>query len=102
MLLAGLRRHGAFRGGGYRNVAIGRVPDVSAFLDALRDDIAADPSLRAALARILPIVETFELDADDPEASLAAAISALAPAMAGRSFYIRLERRGLHDALHSS
>lgn len=102
VLLAGLRRRGAFRGGGYRNVAIGRVGDVAGFLAALRDDLAGDPALAAALARVLPIERTFRLDADDPLASLEAAVDALHPRLAGRSFFVRLERRGLHGTLHTS
>ena len=102
VLLAGLRRRGAFRGGGYRNVAIGRVGDVPGFLAALRDDVARDPVLAGALARALPIARTFRLDADDPLASLEAAVEALHTEVAGRSFFVRLERRGLHGTLHSS
>ena len=73
VLLAGLRRRGAFRGGGYRNVAIGRVGDVPAFLAGLRDDVARDTVLAGALARVLPIDHTFRLDGDDPMTSLEAA-----------------------------
>jgi tRNA(Ser,Leu) C12 N-acetylase TAN1 len=102
VLLAGLRRRGAFRGGGYRNVAIGRVGDVAQFLAALRDDVADDPVLAAALGRVLPIERTFRLDADDPLASLEAAVDAIHPEVAGRSFFVRLERRGLHGTLHTS
>jgi tRNA(Ser,Leu) C12 N-acetylase TAN1 len=102
VLLAGLRRRGAFRGGGYRNVAIGRVGDVPGFLAALRDDVARDPVLAGALARVLPIARTFRLAADDPLGSLEAAVEALHPEVAGQSFFVRLERRGLHGTLHSS
>jgi tRNA(Ser,Leu) C12 N-acetylase TAN1 len=91
-----------FRGGGYRNVAIGRVADVPAFLDAWRDAIAADPILAASVGRILPIAQTFPVDQADPAASLLAAVEPLAPAIAGRSFYVRVERRGLRGVLSSS
>lgn len=102
MLLAGLRRLGVFRGGGYRNVAIGRVADVPAFLDAWREAMAADPILAAAVGRVLPILRTFPVDQADPAASLLAAVEPLAPAIAGRSFYVRIERRGLRGMLNSS
>jgi tRNA(Ser,Leu) C12 N-acetylase TAN1 len=101
MLLAGLRRHGAFRGGGYRNVAIGRVADTPAFLTALRDDVAHNPVLAAALARVLPIDRTLELAERDPLASLETAVAALGTRVDG-SFFVRLERRGLRGTLHSS
>lgn len=102
VLLAGLRRHGAFRGAGYRNVGIGRVADVAVFLANLHADLGRDTVLASALARILPIVHTFRLDGDDPVASLEAALEALHPRMAGRSFFVRVERRGLQGTLHSS
>jgi len=102
VLLAGLRRHGAFRGGGYRNVAIGRVADVPAFFAALRDDTARDPVLATALARVLPIDSRVRLDEQDPLPSLDAAVAALAPDVGSRSFFVRIERRGLHGTLHSS
>jgi tRNA(Ser,Leu) C12 N-acetylase TAN1 len=102
VLLAGLRRHAPFRGGGYRNVAIGRVADVPAFLTALRDDLASDTILAASVARVLPIAHTFQLDANDPAASLEAALAPLHARLGGRSFFVRLERRGLHGTLHSS
>jgi tRNA(Ser,Leu) C12 N-acetylase TAN1 len=102
VLLAGLRRRGIFRGGGYRNVAIGRVADVPGFLAALSDDVARDATLAAALARVVPVARTLRLDADDPLASLQAVVEELHPHVAGRSFFVRLERRGLRDSLHST
>jgi tRNA(Ser,Leu) C12 N-acetylase TAN1 len=101
VLLAGLRRHGAFRGAGYRNVAIGRVVDRPAFFAAFRDDLARDTLVAAAVGRVLPIDEVLQLTEDDPQASLEAAVTALAPRVTG-SFFVRLERRGLHGTLHSS
>jgi tRNA(Ser,Leu) C12 N-acetylase TAN1 len=102
VLLHWLRRHGAFRGGGYRNVAIGRVATVPAFLDAVRDDLARAPGLAAALGRILPIERTLRLDPNDALASLEEAIVPLHPRLVGGSYFVRLERRGLRDALHST
>jgi tRNA(Ser,Leu) C12 N-acetylase TAN1 len=101
VLLAWLRRHGAFRGGGYRNVAIGRVADMPAFLAALRDDLVREPGRAAALGRVLPIERTLLLDPSAPLASLEAAIEPLHVRLAGGSYFVRLERRGLRDALHS-
>src|SRR5262245_42457518 len=100
VLLAGLRRHGAFRGAGYRNVAIGHVADRAAFFAAFRDDLARDTLVAAAVGRVLPIDEVLQLDEDDPQGSLEAAVTALAPRVTG-SFFVRLERRGLHGTLHS-
>src|SRR5207247_9911925 len=49
-LLELLRRFGRFRGAGYRNVVVGHVDDVPAFLDRVRDALAADPFLPRARA----------------------------------------------------
>src|SRR5579871_3700552 len=54
-LLAALRPLGAFGGGGYRNVLVGLVPDTAAFLERVRDALAADRLLPTALARIVPV-----------------------------------------------
>lgn len=102
VLMAGLRRLGVFRGAGYRNVAVGRVEDVPAFLDAWRDAMASDPILAAAVGRVLPIVRTFRLDQADPTAMLLSVVEPLAEAIDGRSFYVRFERRGLRGVLDSS
>ena len=62
LLMMGLRRLGVFRGAGYRNVAIGRVDDVAAFLEGWRDAMASDTVLAASVGRVLPIARTFGID----------------------------------------
>jgi hypothetical protein len=102
VLMAGLRRLGVFRGAGYRNVSIGRVEDIPAFLAGWRDAMAGDTILAAAVGRVLPIVRTFRIDQTDPAASLLAAVEPLASDIDGRSFYVRIARRGLHGLIDSS
>src|SRR5262245_2355413 len=100
--MAGLRRLGVFRGAGYRNVAMGRVDDVPAFLAAWSDAMASDTILGAAVGRVLPITQTFLIDETDPMSSLLAVVEPLVPEIDGRSFYVRVERRGLRGVLDSS
>ena len=102
VLMAGLRRLGVFRGAGYRNVSIGRVEDVPTFLADWRDAMAGDTILAAAVGRVLPIVRTFRIDQTDPAASLLDAVEPLASDIDGRSFYVRIARRGLHGLIDSS
>ena len=102
VLMLGLRRLGVFRGAGYRNVAIGRVADVAAFLEGWRDAMAGDTVLAASVGRVLPIARTFGIDEADPMTSLQAAVEPLAAEIAGRSFYVRVARRGLQGTLDSS
>jgi len=68
----------------------------------LRRHLARAPGLAAALGRILPIERTLHLDPADALASLEEAIVPLHPRLAGGSYFVRLERRGLRDALHST
>jgi tRNA(Ser,Leu) C12 N-acetylase TAN1 len=100
-LLVALRRLGRFRGGGYRNVIVGQVDDRQAFLVAVRDVLARDPLLPAALAKVVPIDVTLRFDPSEPVAPLTTAAEPLLPRLAGGSFFVRLERRGLKGRLHS-
>jgi len=100
-LLIVLRRLGQFRSGGYRNVIAGRVGDVSAFLDRVREALASDPLLPTALAKIVPIEVTLRFDPNDAPATLAAAAETFGDRLADQSFFVRLERRGFKGRLHS-
>lgn len=100
-LLIGLRRLGRFRPGGYRNVVVGAVEDPSAFLDQVRDALASDPLLPTALAKVVPIEVTVRFEPGEPVAPLVAAAEPLLPRLAGGTFFVRLERRGLKGRLHS-
>jgi tRNA(Ser,Leu) C12 N-acetylase TAN1 len=100
-LLIALRRLGRFRPGGYRNVVIGTVEDRQALLDAVRSALASDPLLPTALARLIPIEITLRFEAADVVAPVMAAAEPLLDRLAGGSFFVRLERRGLKGRLHS-
>lgn len=101
-LLVALRRLGAFRGGGYRNVLAGRVDDVPVFLDRVRDALVHDPLLPTALARIVPVDVRTALDPDDPAPGLADAAAPLLDRLAGGTFFVRVERRGFKGRVDSA
>ena len=100
-LLMALRRLGKFRRGGYRNVVVGAVESVDEFLARVREALDADPLLPTALARVVPIEATVRFEAPTAVETLAAAAEPLIDRLAGGSFFVRLERRGLKGRLHT-
>lgn len=101
-LQGGLKRLARFGGGGYRNILVARVEDVSRFLDDLAEALATDARLRFGLARVVPVETTLRFAPDDPVPGLAKAAEAFLDRLAGGSFYVRLERRGLKGTVHSA
>ena len=100
-LLIALRRLAPVRPGGYRNVVVAQVDDPSAFLRAVRDALLSDPLLPTALARVVPIERRVRITPDTAAETLAAAAEPLLDRLAGGSFFVRLERRGLKGRLHT-
>jgi tRNA(Ser,Leu) C12 N-acetylase TAN1 len=100
-LLLSLRRLGRFRPGGYRNVVVGEVEDVSVFLTRVRELLATDLLLPTALAKIVPIETTVRIEPSGAVDTLAAAAEPFLARLGGGSFFVRLERRGFKGRLHS-
>src|SRR5467141_1253619 len=99
-LLMALRRVGKFRRGGYRNVVVGAVESVDEFLARVHEALDADPLLPTALARVVPIEATVRFEAPTAVETPAAA-EPFVDRLAGGSFFVRLERRGLKGRLHT-
>lgn len=100
-LLIALRRLGRFRPGGYRNVVVGLVDEPLGFLDGVGAALASDPLLPTALAKVIPIEALVRFEASQAVETIAAAVEPLLGRLAGRSFFVRLERRGLKGRVHS-
>ena len=100
-LLIALRRLGRFRRGGYRNVVVGAVDDPAGFLPAVREALASDPLLPTALAKVVPVDTVVRITADTAVETLAAAAERFLDQLAGGSFFVRLERRGMKGRLHT-
>jgi tRNA(Ser,Leu) C12 N-acetylase TAN1 len=84
---------------GYSEVLIGRTDDVDACLTAIA--ARADPAFSAEiLARIVPVVRTFML-ADDIAAQLVTEAASVQDDLVGRTFHVRVERRGHRGVLRS-
>ena len=102
-LLRALRPLARFRRGGYPNVAVASVDDRPAFLDALRGAIDANPDLRLSLGKVVPI--DVALRFPGPEGFVDAGMVTLEPhreRLRGRSFFVRVSRRGFRHALVTS
>ena len=102
LLLAVLRRLGPFRGGGYRNIAVGLVDDPIAFLDVVATALETQRALKLSLARLIPIETTVVFDPHDPLAALAPAVLPFVDRLAGGPFFVRVERRGNKGTVHSA
>jgi tRNA(Ser,Leu) C12 N-acetylase TAN1 len=100
-LLTALRRLGNFRGGGYRNILVGHVPEPAALLDAVRAALTTDRLLATSLAKVVPIEVTVRFDSEDAAAGLAPAAEPFLDRLGGGSFFVRVERRGLKGKLVS-
>jgi tRNA(Ser,Leu) C12 N-acetylase TAN1 len=86
--------------GGFPDVSIGRAFDVDACLAAIAE--RADPTFaKEVLARVVPVTRTFVVDAAALEAQLLAETAACVDALAGRTFHVRVERRGQKPAVRS-
>jgi tRNA(Ser,Leu) C12 N-acetylase TAN1 len=97
-----LRRHGRVQQTGLFNVVALEVPDVPAFLEALRLDRDAGGELSGYLARVLPVERSFSFsDAADFADKARGVVLEWAPRLAGRSFHVRIHRRGCKDLLHT-
>ena len=82
------------RRAGFRNVLVGRVDDVHAFLTGVAELLERRPSLAASLGKILPVERTFAIDVPRFQEQLAEEAAAFVERLAGLSFHVRVERRG--------
>ena len=102
-LLGALRPQVRFRRGGFPNVLVATVADPHEFLDVLRDASASSGTVRAALAKALPIDRTVRFP--DPSTFLDAITATLSPLcdrLAGKTFFVRLHRRGFRGLIDST
>ena len=92
-LVHALRPIVKLRRAGFPDVSIGRAADVEECLTAIA--ARADRMLATeVLARVVPVTRTFVVDADALERQLVAETAACVDALVGRSFHVRVERRG--------
>ncbi len=97
-----LRRYGAIASTEFYNVLVMRVPDRADLLEDLGKRVAESPGLMNDISRVVPAEEAFNFQsaAEFEKQSRAIALK-WAPDLAGRSFYVRLHRRGFKGKLSS-
>lgn len=102
-LLGALRPLARFRRGGFPNVLVATVDDPRAFLSTLRDAHAASSVVRASLGKAIPIDRTVRFaDATTFVDDAAATVEPLCERLLGRTFFVRVFRRGFRGAIDST
>ena len=97
-----LEPYGAIEPTEYYNVLVIRVDDTAAMLESLASLVAESPGLMNDLSRIVPAREAFDFEtAEEFEEKARAVVLQWADGLAGKSFHVRLHRRGLKRELPS-
>lgn len=93
-LLRELEPLGEFQPSGFAAVILGQVPEVSAFLETLKDYWTQKPYLPELLSGVVPVRLVFPFTTDKLLPRLEEEIRTLAPEIGHRAFYVRVKRRG--------
>ncbi len=89
-----LRRLVRLRRSGFRNVFVGQVRDIEALFVGIMELAERRSQLNEWLGKVLPIERTFALDVEAREVQLQSEVNAFVDRLVGRSFHVRVERRG--------
>ncbi|MEX0958627.1 MAG: THUMP domain-containing protein [Burkholderiales bacterium] len=100
-LLGGLSAHGRFFRTAFRDVCIGWVNDADVFLEAVQSARLAGKRWPRHLGRVIPIEQVFAFTPDNLAQRLNQATAPMIDRIAGGSFHVRLERRGLAASIPS-
>jgi tRNA(Ser,Leu) C12 N-acetylase TAN1 len=82
------------RRSGFRNVSVGHVDDPDAFLVAVAQRRLTHPTLDRRLGKIITVERTFAVDPATFQARLQEEVAPFVDRLVGRSFHVRVERRG--------
>jgi tRNA(Ser,Leu) C12 N-acetylase TAN1 len=93
-LLPALNRLGEFARSEFNGVLIGRVDDVTRFLEDIRHAGEEHAEWRQYLLRVLPVERTFSFTPQTFAERVREAVTPFVQRMAGGTFHVRLERRG--------
>ncbi len=98
----GLKRFGKVETTEFHNVLVMQVADVDGLMPALGELMESDMSLINDISRLIPAQATFNfLTREQFEQRAGAVILGWADKMAGKTFHIRMHRRGMSDELRS-
>ncbi|WP_290888325.1 THUMP domain-containing protein [Fischerella sp.] len=97
-----LQEFGSISRSDFRNVLVMKVSHIDRFLETLREEIANDPNRFDFLARLVPVTCAFTFQSpQDFESRAQEAILQWVPHLAGKSFHVRMHRRGFKGKLSS-
>lgn len=95
-----LRNYGEVEKTAFYNLVVMQVDEPLAFLDELDLLPELHPAALEALASVIPVTATFTFqDVEEFAEKSPPAVAAFAPQLAGKSFHIRLHRRGFKGRL---
>jgi tRNA(Ser,Leu) C12 N-acetylase TAN1 len=100
-LLRELEGLGEFHPSGFREVIVGKVPDVEDFLEILKRDWEKKPFIPQILSTVVPIRVLFPFTLENLVARLQEKIPELFEEIADAVFYVRMKRRGHKGELSS-
>ncbi|WP_245817282.1 THUMP domain-containing protein [Hydrococcus rivularis] len=84
------------------NVLAMKVGDINRFLENLQEWIANHPDFLTRIARIVPVTDTFTFQSPEEfEAKAKEIVLQWVPQLAGKSFHVRIHRRGFKGRLSS-
>lgn len=95
-----LARWGRLRRTEYHYVAVMAVTDTAAFLQEFAAAVDQEPGILNAMSHVVPFAHMFTFeDAAEFEAKSREIALSYAPQLAGKSFHVRLRRRGLKGTI---
>jgi tRNA(Ser,Leu) C12 N-acetylase TAN1 len=97
-----LEEFGRIQKTAYFNVLVMKVENAQEFLEGLQKEISQDPGIMNFLARVIPVSEVFDFRTPEEfESKAGEAALHWASKLAGKSFHVRIRRRGFKGRLSS-
>lgn len=97
-----LREYGEIQRTGFSNILVMKVASIPAFLEALDRRLQFNPDLLAYVSRIAPATMAFDFDSlEQFEAKSREIAMSWLPSIVGKSFHVRIHRRGLRGTILS-
>lgn len=100
-LLRELEDLGEFHPSGFREVILGKVPDVAGFLETLRRGWEEKPYLPIILSTVIPVRVVFPFTLENLLPQLRERVLDFIPEIGNAPFYVRMKRRGHKGELSS-
>ncbi len=86
----------------FYNVLVMRVEDREAFLERFAEMLKAAPGFLGIVSRVMPATEVFQFQTPEAfEAKAKEIVLSWVPRLAGKSFHVRMHRRGFKEKMSS-